>query len=58
VEQPVRFIKPGKEHMVLRLSKALYGLHRAPRVWNAKLMTLFCHLVSAGAPQSQLFTLR
>jgi hypothetical protein len=37
VEQPVEFIKPGKEHLVLRLSKALYGLHQAPRAWNAKL---------------------
>jgi hypothetical protein len=37
VEQPVRFIKPGKDDMVLRLSKALYGLHQVPRVWNAKL---------------------
>jgi hypothetical protein len=31
VEQPVGFIKPGKEHLVLRLHNALYGLHQAPR---------------------------
>jgi hypothetical protein len=37
VEQPVGFIKHGREHQVLRLHKALYGLHQAPRAWYAKL---------------------
>lgn len=37
VEQPVGFIVAGKEHQVLKLKKALYGLHQAPRAWNAKL---------------------
>ena len=31
VEQPASFIKKGNEHKVLRLKKALYGLHQAPR---------------------------
>jgi hypothetical protein len=31
VEQPVGFIVAGKEHKVLKLKKALYGLHQAPR---------------------------
>jgi hypothetical protein len=37
VEQPVGFIVAGKEHKVLKLMKALYGLHQAPGAWNAKL---------------------
>jgi hypothetical protein len=35
--QPPGFIERGKEHLVLRLNKALYGLHQAPRAWNKKL---------------------
>jgi hypothetical protein len=30
IEQPVSFIVAGKEHEVLNLRKALYGLHQAP----------------------------
>jgi hypothetical protein len=31
VEQPMGFIIAGKEHKVLKLKKALYGLHQEPR---------------------------
>jgi hypothetical protein len=31
VEQPMSFIVAGKQHKVLKLKKALYGLHQAPR---------------------------
>jgi hypothetical protein len=31
VEQPAGFIIGGKEHKVLKLHKALYGLHQVPR---------------------------
>jgi hypothetical protein len=37
IEQPAGFIIAGKEHKVLKLKKALYGMHQAPRAWNAKL---------------------
>jgi hypothetical protein len=37
VAQPAGFMVSGKEHKVLRLKKALYGLRQAPSAWNAKL---------------------
>jgi hypothetical protein len=36
VEQPAGFVVTGKEHKVLKLWKALYGFHQAPRAWNTK----------------------
>jgi hypothetical protein len=37
VQQPTSFVKEGNEHKVLKLKKAMCGLHQAPRAWNAKL---------------------
>src|SRR5437016_4060093 len=33
MEQPHGFILKGKEHLVLRLLRAIYGLKQAARVW-------------------------
>lgn len=49
VQQPPGFVIAGKEHKVLKLKKALYGLHQAPRAWNAKLDNT---LVSLGFRRS------
>jgi hypothetical protein len=35
VQRSGGFVKEGSEHKVLKLRKALYGLHQAPRAWNA-----------------------
>jgi hypothetical protein len=37
VLQPPGFVRTGRENQVLKLKKALYGLHQAPRAWNQKL---------------------
>ncbi|KAD6453258.1 hypothetical protein E3N88_07963 [Mikania micrantha] len=37
VSQPSGFEVKGKEYMVYKLQKALYGLRQAPRAWNMKL---------------------
>jgi hypothetical protein len=37
VLQPPGFVRAGSENEVLKLKKALYGLHQAPRAWNQKL---------------------
>lgn len=39
VAQPEEYMQKGSEHMVYKLSKALYGLRQAPRAWYAKLRT-------------------
>jgi hypothetical protein len=37
VSQPPGFVVTRREDKVLKLRKALYGLHQAPRAWNQKL---------------------
>ncbi|KAL8154787.1 hypothetical protein AgCh_000227 [Apium graveolens] len=37
VSQPEGYERKGKEHLVYKLAKALYGLRQAPRAWYAKL---------------------
>ncbi len=36
MEQPEGYTVPGKEEMVCRLKKSLYGLKQSPRCWNQK----------------------
>ena len=49
MSQPDGYIEPGKEHLVCKLKKSIYGLKQSPRCWNRA----FCeHLVSIGFKQS------
>ena len=34
MEQPPGYIKEGKEHLVCKLKRSLYGLKQSPRCWN------------------------
>ena len=36
MQQPEGFVVPGKEHMVCKLTRSLYGLNQAPRQWYKK----------------------
>jgi hypothetical protein len=51
MEQPVGFFIARKVHKMLKLQKALYGLHGVSRAWNAKLDNT---LVSLGFRRSTL----
>lgn len=51
VHQPPGYIVEGKENMVLRLKKDLYGLRQAPQAWNYKLDKT---LVSLGFERSHI----
>lgn len=37
MKQPEGFIKPGKENLVCRLKRSIYGLKQSPRCWNTAL---------------------
>jgi hypothetical protein len=34
MEQPADFLEPGKEDWVMELSKSIYGMKQASRIWN------------------------
>ncbi|KAJ9557664.1 hypothetical protein OSB04_012278 [Centaurea solstitialis] len=53
VTQPDGFVVKGKEHMVYRLHKALYGLRQAPRAWNTRLDRELKELGFLKCPQEQ-----
>ena len=50
MEQPEGYAVKGKEHLVCKLRKSLYGLKQSPRCWNAKFSD---HMHKAGFEQSQ-----
>jgi len=50
MDQPEGFEEPGKERLVCRLLKSLYGLKQSPRCWNRELREF---LTSEGFIQSQ-----
>ena len=37
MEQPAGFVKPGKEHLVCKLKKAIYGLKHESCVWYQRM---------------------
>ncbi|MCI04473.1 copia-type polyprotein, partial [Trifolium medium] len=41
IEQPLGYVKKGKEDHVYRLHKALYGLKQTPRAWYSKIEKYF-----------------
>lgn len=49
MKQPKGFIKEGKEHLVCKLNKSIYGLKQSPRCWNT---VLDDHLCKIGFTQS------
>lgn len=51
MEQPKGFEVRGKEGMVCKLNKNIYGLKQAARVWNTRLNSI---LVKEGYEQSQV----
>ena len=49
MEQPEGYVEPGKENLVCRLKKSLYGLKQSPRCWNKAFKE---YLFSVGFSQS------
>jgi hypothetical protein len=58
VEQPTSFVVAGKEHKVLKLRKALYGLQQAVRAWNAKLDDTLLSLGFRRTPSEHVIYVR
>ena len=48
MEQPKGFVIPGKEKLVRKLKKSLYGLKQSPRQWYMRFDTFSSLKVSKG----------
>ena len=59
MKQPLGFEEPGREHLVCRLKKSLYGLKQASRSWYEKIDGVFGELGlrSSGADHSIYYKL-
>jgi hypothetical protein len=53
--QPQGYEAPGKEHLVCRLNKALYGLRQAPRAWYERIDSLLLQNNHRGDGDSNLY---
>ena len=49
MKQPPGYVQSGKEELVCKLRKSIYGLKQSPRCWNEKLCN---HLKSVGFKES------
>ena len=49
MKQPPGYVQSGKEELVCKLRKSIYGLKQSPRCWNEKLRD---QLRSAGFKES------
>ncbi len=43
MDQPQGFVQDGKEHLVCKLKKSLYGLKQSPRAWYQCIDMFFTH---------------
>jgi hypothetical protein len=50
MDQPQGFVQDGKEHLMCKLKKSLYGLKQSPRAWYQCIDMFFTH---EGFPKSE-----
>jgi len=43
MDQPQGFVQDGKEHLVCKLKRSLYGLKQSPRAWYQRIDMFFTH---------------
>ena len=58
MEQPDGYAHIGKEHLVCKLQKSLYGLKQSPRCWNTQhFKNSWNRSISSRAQQTDVFML-